>query len=329
MYFSSLLDNTLENLRKKAQEITKLVLKFSKKCPNFSAESGSPLSAKVVRWSSSMPIYPYMLLDYMLKLASSGKDSSDGRISIGKNSRSEQKHIVIKDLALVNEVLGISGDRTSDVRLLLPFQPTRSDSLNVLPPPLPTGPRMKIGYWLSSSMALRLSFLGAHTNLRGLIETTCLRSTFQFLEEITCTLSILSQRKDDRPEFIGLWTEDLTKYLMKASWRFFYDEYEIYKGSKQVTSRTVDFISRGPSYSIEKKKKQLFYTVDIGDLCIFLGQGELFCVRASSHPGLRANCIYFSGYNFGTYDINTKRCNLFCAEEDILSSTKFPYWPHP
>ena len=84
-------------------------------------------------------------------------------------------------------------------------------------------------------MALRLSFLGAHTNLRGLIETTCLRlytqprvscilrkmkgSTFQFLEEITCTLSILSQRKDDRPEFIGLWTEDLTKYLMKASWR--------------------------------------------------------------------------------------------------------------
>ncbi|KAH0939357.1 hypothetical protein HID58_006818 [Brassica napus] len=63
-----------------------------------------------------MPIYPYMLLDYMLKLASSGKDSSDGRISIGKNSR------------------------TSDVRLLLPFQPTRSDSLNVLPPPLPTGP---------------------------------------------------------------------------------------------------------------------------------------------------------------------------------------------
>ncbi|WZY78266.1 hypothetical protein YC2023_024650 [Brassica napus] len=87
-----------------------------------------------------MPIYPYMLLDYMLKLASSGKDSSDGRISIGKNSRSEQKHIVIKDLALVNEVLGISGDRTSDVRLLLPFQPTRSDSLNVLPPPLPTGP---------------------------------------------------------------------------------------------------------------------------------------------------------------------------------------------
>nr|VDC90781.1 unnamed protein product [Brassica rapa] len=58
----------------------------------------------VVWWSSSMPIYPYMLLDYMLKLASSGKHSSDGRISIGKHSRSEQKHIVIKDLALVNEV---------------------------------------------------------------------------------------------------------------------------------------------------------------------------------------------------------------------------------
>lgn len=62
-----------------------------------------------------------MLLDYMLKLAGSGNDSSDGRISIRKNSRSKQKHIVINDLALVNEVrndfkVGISGDSTSDMR---------------------------------------------------------------------------------------------------------------------------------------------------------------------------------------------------------------------
>ncbi|CAN6855774.1 hypothetical protein HID58_048715 [Brassica napus] len=335
-----------------------------------------------------------MLLDYMLKLASSGKDSSDGRISIGKNSRSEQKHIVIKDLALVNEVrnamtlryndfkVGISGDRTSDVRLLLPFQPTRSNPLNVLPPPLPTGSviqNIAMTSYLDledEDWVLAVKLYGSKIKLfRRSYKPTWIDVNYM-PPSIYTTSSLMYSKKDerfyvptpggdylysldskstedDRPEFIGLWTEDLTKYLNEnqlevntftttvhfleppsgeqffVKW-FFYDEYEIYKGSKQVTSRTVDFIVfRAEDHPIEKKKKQLFYTDDIGDLCIFLGHGEPYCVRASSHPGLRANCIYFSGYNFGTYDINTKRCNMFFAEEDILSSTKFPYWPHP
>lgn len=75
---------------------------------------------------------------------------------------------------------------------------------------------------------------------------------------------------------------------------------------KQVTSRTVEFmVFLAEDHPLEKKIKQLFYTLNIGYLCIFLEHGEPLCVRASSHPGLRANCIYFLGYNFGIYDITT------------------------
>ncbi|KAG2276646.1 hypothetical protein Bca52824_059201 [Brassica carinata] len=72
---------------------------------------------------------------------------------------------------------------------------------------------------------------------------------------------------------------------------------------------------------IEEHRKELLYIEDIGDFCIFLGQGEPFCVRASMHPGLRANYIYFSGYNFGAYDI-TNRCCIANLHESKLNYTQ-------
>ncbi|KAL1223762.1 hypothetical protein V5N11_020315 [Cardamine amara subsp. amara] len=60
----------------------------------------------------------------------------------------------------------------------------------------------------------------------------------------------------------------------------------------------------------EEEDMNMCYTEDIGDLCIFLGNNEPFCVKASSSPGLNPNFIYFAGegYNecFGDYDIATR-----------------------
>ncbi|XP_018509876.1 uncharacterized protein LOC108869651 [Brassica rapa] len=89
---------------------------------------------------------------------------------------------------------------------------------------------------------------------------------------------------------------------------FFKDQLEIDdKGLEQVTRRTRQFmVYRAEDHPrIEEHRKELSYTEDIGDFCIFLGQGEPFCVRASMHPGLRANYIYFSGYNLLTLVLMT------------------------
>ncbi|KAL1214984.1 hypothetical protein V5N11_011500 [Cardamine amara subsp. amara] len=86
--------------------------------------------------------------------------------------------------------------------------------------------------------------------------------------------------------------------------------------------------------------KNMVYTKDIGDFCIFLGYSEAFCVRASSSPGLKPNCIYFVGYSFGVYDLTTETCTNFLEVEtskddddfDVLyplRNLKFPYWPPP
>ncbi|CAH8381573.1 unnamed protein product [Eruca vesicaria subsp. sativa] len=87
----------------------------------------------------------------------------------------------------------------------------------------------------------------------------------------------------------------------------------------------------------EEDDKTMSYTEDIGDLCIFVGHSQAYCVPASSSPGLKPNCIYFVGYSFGVYDITTKTCTTFFTKDadeednDIvpLRRLDFPYWPPP
>ncbi|CAH2046587.1 unnamed protein product [Thlaspi arvense] len=167
--------------------------------------------------------------------------------------------------------------------------------------------------------------------------------------EYLCSLDPNSKEKD--PECIGLCTEDLTKHLDQddinevklfcktvhfveapsgeqflVKWFFKYED-DFYK---EITSRTRQFmVFRAEDHPLGKKKKQLVYTDDIGDLCIFLGHGEPYCLRASWHPGLKPNCIYFVGHNLGVYDITAKCCNIFYNEEVPLRSSEFPYWSHP
>lgn len=127
------------------------------------------------------------------------------------------------------------------MRLLLPFQPTRSDSLNVLPPPLPTGPviqNIAMTSYLDledEDWVLAVKLYGSKIKLfRRSYKPTWIDVNYM-PPSIYTTSSLMYSKKDerlyvpipggaylyslDRPEFIGLWTEDLTKYLMKASWR--------------------------------------------------------------------------------------------------------------
>lgn len=215
----------------------------------------------VVRWSSSVPIYPYMLLDYMLKFAGSGKDSSDGRISIGEKSCREEKHIVINDQALANEVrnamplrdndfkVEISGDDpTIDVRLLITCQPTRSKFMSVVrPPPLPTGSviqNIAMTSYLDiedEDWVLAVKLYGSKIKLfRRSCKPTWIDVNYM-PSSIYTTSSLMYSKmderfyvptpggdflysldpkstEDDRPEFIGLWTEDLTKHLKEHQW---------------------------------------------------------------------------------------------------------------
>ncbi|KAG2276645.1 hypothetical protein Bca52824_059200 [Brassica carinata] len=112
-----------------------------------------------VQWCSSMPTYPYMLLDYMLNLADSWKDSSDGHITIGKCSSKEQKHIEINTSDITADVRNVMSigyyigalkvgmlekeylTSTNNVRLYIYYKPTddTSKTVRVRLPHLPSG----------------------------------------------------------------------------------------------------------------------------------------------------------------------------------------------
>ncbi|CAA7034000.1 unnamed protein product [Microthlaspi erraticum] len=57
----------------------------------------------------------------------------------------------------------------------------------------------------------------------------------------------------------------------------------------------------------DPEKRIASYTEDIGDLCIFLGRSEAFCVSATEYPGLNPNSVYYAGVDtgFGFYDLSS------------------------
>ncbi|XP_020882927.1 uncharacterized protein LOC9316349 [Arabidopsis lyrata subsp. lyrata] len=98
--------------------------------------------------------------------------------------------------------------------------------------------------------------------------------------------------------------------------------------------KIMTFLCRGTKRFMvfrEEEDTNMCYTEDIGDLCIFLGGSEPFCVKASSFPGLKPNSIYFAGEGFGVYDIATRKPRSFRPKSpSAFSKTPvFPLWIPP
>ncbi|EFH56541.1 hypothetical protein ARALYDRAFT_904184 [Arabidopsis lyrata subsp. lyrata] len=130
------------------------------------------------------------------------------------------------------------------------------------------------------------------------------------------------------PKMIPLYVQSLSRYV------------------KSLMLRSVKFNFGGTKLFMvfrEEEDMNMCYTEDIGDLCIFLGNNEPFCVKASSFPGLNPNSIYFLGEGYGegygVYDIATRtprsfNPKSFSAFSDIADSPNgkvyvLPDWvPH-
>ncbi|XP_019094465.1 PREDICTED: uncharacterized protein LOC104757246 [Camelina sativa] len=75
--------------------------------------------------------------------------------------------------------------------------------------------------------------------------------------------------------------------------------------------------------------RYMCYTEDIGDICIFLSKSETFCVEASSCPGLQPNSIYYTGKDFGIYDLTTGTSRSFRPFPSAPASLATLFWLPP
>ncbi|KAJ0246050.1 hypothetical protein HA466_0176380 [Hirschfeldia incana] len=76
------------------------------------------------------------------------------------------------------------------------------------------------------------------------------------------------------------------------------------------------------------KTKAFFYTQDIGDLCIFLGKSEGFCLSATMYPGLKPNSIYYIGPGLASYHLpsgTVRPYNPPGSPKNLLA----PFWLDP
>ncbi|CAN6890414.1 unnamed protein product [Brassica oleracea] len=80
----------------------------------------------------------------------------------------------------------------------------------------------------------------------------------------------------------------------------------------------------------EKGTRNMCYTEDIGDLCIFLSKSDPFCVVASSCSGLKPNSIYLMGRRFAVCDLTTGTVSHFDDPNDVQKRIPFfPFWLPP
>ncbi|XP_020873534.1 uncharacterized protein LOC9305713 [Arabidopsis lyrata subsp. lyrata] len=338
----------------------------------------------------STPIYPFLLIDYVLNLP---EYSPDGRvIRTSKTGDPAQvpktTSILIRDKKLAEEVrhamtVGFShhglGFKLSENSLDILIDDQESTPSCVHLPSLPTGFRIQSLAMSSSSSDLYNSedwvvcvkSWGSQLSLfrRG-HEWINIQTSPEFIHPFS---SLMYSKKDqrfyipapggnylccldlyfkegDQAEFIPLfdiipesvgpeltplnsssrtdhWVESPSGEQFLVKWY----GHNLMRNHNKVET-LVHMASQFMVFRAEEswEEKYVYYTEDIGDLCIFLGHSEAFCIQASSCPGLKPNCIYFVGYNFGVYDLTTKTCTIFYTEEDVpLRNLEFPYWPPP
>ncbi|EFH45901.1 hypothetical protein ARALYDRAFT_913975 [Arabidopsis lyrata subsp. lyrata] len=273
----------------------------------------------------STPIYPFLLIDYVLNLP---EYSPDGRvIRTSKTGDPAQvpktTSILIRDKKLAEEVrhamtVGFShhglGFKLSENSLDILIDDQESTPSCVHLPSLPTGFRIQTpgGNYLC---CLDLYFKeGDQAEFIPLFDI--------IPESVGPELTPLnsSSRTDH-------WVESPSGEQFLVKWY----GHNLMRNHNKVET-LVHMASQFMVFRAEEswEEKYVYYTEDIGDLCIFLGHSEAFCIQASSCPGLKPNCIYFVGYNFGVYDLTTKTCTIFYTEEDVpLRNLEFPYWPPP
>lgn len=75
-----------------------------------------------------------------------------------------------------------------------------------------------------------------------------------------------------------------------------------------------------------KGTRNMCYTQDIGDLCIFLSKNDPFCVVASSCPGLKPNTIYVMDHSIALCDLTEGTVTRFNLPEIM---PVFPFWIPP
>ncbi|KFK24207.1 hypothetical protein AALP_AAs44809U000200 [Arabis alpina] len=136
----------------------------------------------------------------------------------------------------------------------------------------------------------------------------------------TLTKELLRSRKvgSSRGWMVGKLEESLTKEEFKAlhpkepPYQYFF------------TKKLKGFVV----FRQDPEQRIASYTEDIGDLCIFLGDNEAFCVSATEYPGLKPNSVYFAKYDrgFGFYDLSSNTVH------DVIDRPPFSccnYWLAP
>ncbi|EOA18885.1 hypothetical protein CARUB_v10007515mg [Capsella rubella] len=294
-------------------------------CKNILRHTNVRMFSSTTHFSST-PAYPFLLIDHILNIQHS---SLDGRVTT--EDLYKEKKVCINDKKLIEEVshamtVGFSRDGVQNVTVYLPSLPTGCKIQNVAMSSLPVRDKdWVVAVKLSGS---RLSLCRPFGSSKWInIETKC----------INPLSSLMFSKTDERfyipsagskvcvyKEMEKVNSCSMTDHLVESpTGQLFLVKWY----SKEIE----DFENETLMPLTEKFMVTMMYTEYIGDLCIFIGHSEAFCVPASASYGLNPNCIYFVGHNFGVYDLATKTCTtLYTDDDDVpLRNLDFPYWPPP
>ncbi|EFH45899.1 hypothetical protein ARALYDRAFT_913973 [Arabidopsis lyrata subsp. lyrata] len=253
-------------------------------------------------FSSSKSTYPYVLIDHLLKTT---KHCSNDQVYYA------DKKLVIKDQGLaeeVREMMTVGFSHKDGWRVHLEKSEYSSKSLMVKNKKfLSVSPSGKYLWYLD----LHFDEDNVQPNLSYLL----------FKED-----PLQKLYKTDLEDYI--WRSRTDHLVESPSGEHFLVKWfcEEDRDDEKIIQKTHGFMV----FRADTICGELINTQDIGNLCIFLGHGEAFCVPASSSPGLIPNSIYYVGCNFGVHDIATNTTTNFYTKDKVpLRSTEFPYWPLP